>query len=262
MTKDFARRLAWGAFYTGLLAVAIGQFAGILLVVLGLVAVFLLSDGHASGLLHAIENGEIARAKELLSSPEAEKLLAKQGPSALSLAAMHGHGELVELLLQKGVNPNELPRGNDPPLAWTVVAGHPAIARRLLEAGADPCLKKMGDGGLGASAFRSALSRTDVELVEAMLKTGRVSQDEMTQGLDSVVLDNKTLAYIPLLLAAGARPDKAIDLAIQFKRSDALRLLRPENPNLPDEAPPLLDQPPLLSNEPLLLTLHRTDRPP
>ena len=250
MGKIFARRLAWGAFYTGLLAILIGQFAGILLVVLGLVAALLLSDGHASGLLYAIENGEIARAKEILSSPEAGKILTKQGPTALSLAARHGHGELVGLLLEKGVKPDELARGDDPALAWAVVAGHPAIARRLLEAGADPCLKKRGEGGLGSSAFRSALSREDIGLVEAMLQTGRISQDEMTKALASVVLDNQMLPYIPLLLAAGARPDQAIDYAIQFKRTDALRLLRPENPNLPDEPPLLPDEPPLLSPRP------------
>jgi|CXWL01.1.fsa_nt_gi ankyrin repeat protein len=242
MNKIFARRLAWGAFYTGLFALFLGQIPGILLAVIGLAAALLLRDGQTSGFLHAVETGDVARAREILASPEGDKTLARHGPKALFLAASRGHGELVDLLLTKGVNPNVLAPGDDSALGWAIAAGHPAIARRLLEAGADPCLKKTGAGGLGDTPLGSAIRQDDTELFEAMLKSGRVSQEHLTKGLNSAVVANRPLSHLRLLLNAGAQPEKAIVSATLLKQSEMLQLLHSTEMAGSDE-PPLLEPP-------------------
>lgn len=239
MSKAFARRLAWGAFYTGLFAVFLGQILGILLALIGLVAALLLSDGQTSGFLQAVENGDVARAREILSSPEGDKTLARHGPKALFLAASRGHGELVGLLLARGVNPNVLATGDDSALGWAIAAGHPAIARRLLEAGADPCLKKPGEGGLGDTPFGSAIRRDETDLLEVMLKSDRVNQEQLTKGLNSAVVANRPLPLLRLLLNAGARREKAIEYAIQLKQAETLQLLRSTEMTGSDKPPPI-----------------------
>ena len=62
------------------------------------------------------------------------------GLGGLALAAQHGHGDIVRLLLDAGEDPNRYnPDGNhshSTPLHQAVVAGHDAVVRLLVERGA------------------------------------------------------------------------------------------------------------------------------
>jgi ankyrin repeat protein len=75
---------------------------------------------------------------------DARRLLAAadrdQRQAALSLAAIHGHDEVVRLLLDTGVDPDAYnPRGfhaHSTPLHQAAVAGHLDVVRTLVERGA------------------------------------------------------------------------------------------------------------------------------
>ncbi len=75
---------------------------------------------------------------------DAERLLPSAEPEArhraLSLAAQHGHAEIIRLLLDAGEDPNRYnPASNHPhttPLHQAVLGGHEAVVRLLVERGA------------------------------------------------------------------------------------------------------------------------------
>jgi len=79
--------------------------------------------------------GRMDDAARLLGSADAEAR-----HRALSLAAQHGHAEIVRLLLDRGEDPNRYnPDGNHPhstPLHQAVIGGHEAVVRLLVERGA------------------------------------------------------------------------------------------------------------------------------
>jgi len=95
----------------------------------------------------AVEAGNRARLVELLDEhPELVRVRGTNGNDLLGIAA-GCHPELVQLLLDRGADPN---RGND--YGWTPLhqAGYGNrldLAELMLSAGADPSLSARGDGG-------------------------------------------------------------------------------------------------------------------
>ncbi|HEY2888065.1 MAG TPA: ankyrin repeat domain-containing protein [Candidatus Limnocylindrales bacterium] len=93
--------------------------------------------------------GDLPRLAELLSEPDAEPIdqRSADGFTALHLAAFFGRVRLVQELLDRGADPNAWATGalRVQPLHSAVSAGHEAIARLLVEHGADP--DQAQDGG-------------------------------------------------------------------------------------------------------------------
>ena len=85
--------------------------------------------GAAAGL------GRLAEARQMLATADRESR-----HRALALAALHGHADIVRLLLDAGEDPNRYnPDGNhshSTPLHQAVIAGHDAVVRLLVERGA------------------------------------------------------------------------------------------------------------------------------
>ncbi len=118
-----------------------------------LVAVFLSACGSKEGmtpLMLAAHSGDTAALKSQLAEGAAVNGRSRYGWTALIFASWKGHREQVDLLLDAGADPNidskAVPSGfetvgDHPPttaLRESIRAGHLAIARLLMDRGADP----------------------------------------------------------------------------------------------------------------------------
>ena len=90
--------------------------------------------------------GRLDDAARMLPSADAE-----ERHRALALAALHGHVDVVRMLLDAGEDPNRYnPKGNhahSTPLHQAVLAGHEAVVRLLVERGARLDIKDTVYGG-------------------------------------------------------------------------------------------------------------------
>ena len=91
-------------------------------------------------LFDAAERGD-AKSLGALLDAHPDKLRATKPPYASSLlhvAAQRGRANVVELLLARGLDVNTRERGdNTYPIHWAAAAGHGAVVRQLIDAGAD-----------------------------------------------------------------------------------------------------------------------------
>jgi ankyrin repeat protein len=109
-------------------------------------AVFLLENGmspnvmswHHVSLLHDMaQKGTIEKAKLLLKHGAGINAIDEEYQSTpLGMAARWGHGEMVDLLLRHGADPNKSGAAWSTPLSWSKKKCHKAIEKTLREAGA------------------------------------------------------------------------------------------------------------------------------
>jgi len=85
-----------------------------------------------------VDGGDVAAVKKLLET-DASLVRADLGDRArpLHCAALNGHTEIVQLLLELGARVNPRNRNRETPLHMAALNGHKGIARLLIEAGAD-----------------------------------------------------------------------------------------------------------------------------
>ena len=89
-------------------------------------------------LSHAAYKGNIEVVKRLSQVTDIRvNQKTKEGVSALSYASQQGHAEVVELLLNKGADPEIADRNEVAPLHIACLLGHTDVVRALLNAGAD-----------------------------------------------------------------------------------------------------------------------------
>lgn len=104
------------------------------------------------------------------------------GLTPLILAAMNGASSVVDLLIDQGADVNVLSLAGNTALCVALNAGYGVIARRLLEAGADPRIGKVEDLPplLLACLYADKTGDTkDLKLVEYMLKRGADQNQEV-----------------------------------------------------------------------------------
>ncbi len=160
-------------FSTGQKAIHVALYAGwrdrILIRKRAALAGYLVARGSDYNILVASAFGDSRRVREYL---DAEPSLANFRDTCdrlpISIAASRGHHDIVELLLERGADPNarepDAPRGKA--LLEAAFHGHTATARLLLEHGADP----NGNVDSTGTAFHHA--RKNPELYELMKSYG------------------------------------------------------------------------------------------
>ena len=89
------------------------------------------------------------------------------GYTPLLFAARHGDVESAELLLDAGADVNDTAPSGTSALVVAAHGGHTALARYLLDRGAEP-----DAGGAGYTALQAAVLRGDDELLDALLAHG------------------------------------------------------------------------------------------
>ena len=91
----------------------------------------------------------------------------EHGLTPLSLAAMHGHEEVVRLLIERGIEIDSRDYQEQTPLSWAASRGHEAVVRLLVELGAEVNSRDdYGETSLSHAASRgqNAASRLLIEL--------------------------------------------------------------------------------------------------
>lgn len=135
------------------------------------VAELLRARGADLDLFAASAIGETARVRDLLDAdPEAVNSHSHDGWTPLHLAAYFGHGDVAQLLLERGASPSaiSLNRMANTPLHAALAGQRFEVARMLVEAGADV----NASDGAGWRPLHHAAYSGSVEMVALLLERG------------------------------------------------------------------------------------------
>lgn len=132
--------------------------------------------------LHAAATvGDLARVRELVEAdPLSVATYSVDGFPPLGLAAHLGHADIVEYLLSKGADANQVSknRGRFTALTGAVSSGHASVVRKLLEAGADPNYWYQG----GFTPVLEAAMSGNLPILELLVASGGDVTVETEQG--------------------------------------------------------------------------------
>lgn len=119
-------------------------------------------------LFNAIKSGNYSQVRDLLSDPGLEDIDScdNQGMTALSLAAQHGHENIVGLLLEYYPAINTKDSKGWTPLMWAIKNGHEEVVELLLENNADV---EISDPNLN-TPLHLAIKKNNFTIIELLLK--------------------------------------------------------------------------------------------
>ncbi len=136
--------------------------------------------------LHAAATvGESARVRQLVEAdPASVASYSADGFPPLALAAYLGHLDIVDYLLAKGADVNQVGknRGAFTALTGAVSSRHRDVVRRLLEAGADPNYWYQG----GFTPVLEAAANGDIPILELLIAHGGDLAAETEQGKTAI----------------------------------------------------------------------------
>lgn len=112
-------------------------------------------------LLSACNPDLLAAARQSRQQAALEDTFPDPKAQALAIAAEHGDAARVaRLMREEGVNPDTIfssPKGRVPLLAWPIITGSPEGLRAMLEAGADPNVKRPFPSDRGERYYPNAM---------------------------------------------------------------------------------------------------------
>jgi len=157
-------------------------------------------------LLAASRMGNLAAAKAAVEKGAAIETTTPYGQTALYLAAMNGHEEVVQFLLDKGANTNVKDTFYKAPmLAFVIQRKHWGVAKLLVSRMSNP-----------DQALAQVARAGRADLVQAVLEKGKPSQTSLDKAYENA-LDQKQAEVADLLKKAGAHepaPSASVDAAV------------------------------------------------
>lgn len=164
--------------------------------------------GPGDDLITAARRGQIEEVKKLLEAGAPIEAKNQYGATPLYMAAFNGHGEIVQLLLARGADPNVTDTFYKASvLTFSLQKGNPAIARLLLEKGAKPEPRHL----------LMAAAEDDVPLLKAML-AAKPAKADLTAARKAALAAGKA-ENAKLLLDAGADDVKLVQVPAPVLRS-------------------------------------------
>ncbi len=173
--------------------------------------------GQETSALHeAVEQGDLARVRELLESGAAVDARDADGQTPLMVASRDGHVEIARLLMESGADVTATSSlgfalrvaarasgsAGYTPLHWAASAGETALVKELLEAGADPDAK----GVARTTPLHWAAKKGRSDVVKVLLEAGANCDAADLAGMTA--LHHAAIEGYPevaaVLLAAGA----------------------------------------------------------
>jgi len=119
-------------------------------------------------IFEAVEKGDLERVQKMVTAnPDCiQQREGRSGGTPLHTAAYGGHLEIVQFLIEKGMDPNGKDNDGDGPLLWAVFGKHPDIMDELIKHGADvnPPIR------LGRTILHLASANGDRQVIEYLLK--------------------------------------------------------------------------------------------
>ena len=180
-------------------------------------------------LIAAIQEGDAARAAQLLDADRALLTARAGNVSAILLAIYYQHPEIARLFVERGAelsfaeacaigdearalalldgDPSLLDRRSDdgfPPLGLAIFFRHPALARTLIERGAD--VRAAADNAQRVAPVHAAASVGDVETMRLLLDRGADPNARQQQGFTPLhgAAGNGDVEMAKLLVSRGA----------------------------------------------------------
>ncbi|QBA65184.1 ankyrin repeat domain-containing protein [Muriicola soli] len=118
---------------------------------------------------NAIRTGDLNKIKSLVKQhPELLTVKDKRGSTPLILGAYYNHQDVVEYLLQKGVNVDEKDGTGNTALMGVCFKGYKDIAELLMKAGADVNTTN----AMGSSCLIFAVTFNQLEIAQLLVKHG------------------------------------------------------------------------------------------
>jgi hypothetical protein len=152
-------------------------------------------EDRGAELHEAARRGDLATVRTLLDAGVPVDAKSEYGATALSFACDKGHTEVVKLLLERGADVNVADSFYEAtPVVWAASNGHAEVVKLLVAAGVDP-----------AGAIGMAVQRDNVEVVRAVLDSGKVKPESLSGTLAAAKAAGKT-EVVTLLEAAGVKP--------------------------------------------------------
>lgn len=160
------------------------------------------AEDPGDSLRRAASAGDLAKVKELLAAGVDVNAANKYGGTALAFASDKGHTAVVDLLLERGANPNTKDTFYQAsPLTWAVMHGHADVVRSLLAKGAQE----------EAQALATAAGEGQSAVVKVILERGKLGPEALTEAL-ATATQSEQAEVVALLQAAGAKPAVAVTL--------------------------------------------------